>query len=72
MPSKNFIHKLTKISNAAAEAHVQHMVFLVTPDGQMKLNGSSNFINALRNDIGLYGQVAQLFRDNLDPINSLV
>ena len=54
------VAKLVAASDAAAISQVQHIQVIVCPDGQLKFNGSDNFINALQSDETLFNGLKDL------------
>ena len=46
--------KLVQASDKAAKDQVQHLLVLLAPDGNLQINGATNFVNSLNNNEGLY------------------
>ena len=63
MTEKSFA-KLVQASDKAAKEQVQHLLVLLTPDGNLQINGATNFVNSLNNNEDLYRHLQTTLLDN--------
>lgn len=57
--SAKSVAKLVAASDAAANSQVQHIQVILTADGQLRLNGSTNFVLAVNDNTELYETLQQ-------------
>ena len=56
MTEKAF-EKWVQASDKAAKEQVQHLVVLLTPDGNLQINGAKNFVNSLNKQTIFPGRI---------------
>ena len=54
IPIQKVFAKLVQASDKVAKNQVQHLLVLLAPDGNLQINGATNFVNSLNNNEGLY------------------
>ena len=71
--------KLVRASDKAAKAKVQHIMLAITADGQVHLNGSTNLIQGITDQPGLFDMLKTNMKANqveegsdITPTGSLV
>ena len=52
-------------SDKAAKDQVQHLLVLLTPDGNLQINGATNFVNSLNNNEDLHRHLQTTLLDNI-------
>ena len=58
------IGKLVKASDKACQDQLQHLIIVLTEDGRIQINGSSNFVQAMNDNQELYRQLQTVLLDN--------
>ena len=58
------IKRLKKASDIATNENLQHILFILTPDGQIELSGCDNFVDSICENTDLYDNIKSTLFEN--------
>ena len=61
--SSKTIDRFVKASEKASDDQLQHLIILLTPDGRLQVNGSSNFVEAVEDNKELFDRLKAVLKD---------